>query len=278
MPTDFTSSHRNFEPCLPFEPEMVFVPAGEFRMGRNLEKDPLVKEPDVGDAVFEGAYAVGYSGPEHVIPQPDFYIAKTPVTHAQYAAFLQDTDFARPKRWRSNMPPKGKEDLPIVYVSWHDAVAYCRWLVECTGKPYRLPTEPEWEKAARGTDGRIYPWGDGWDSERCNTAEAQVNKITPVGAFPQGASPYGVLDMAGNVWEWTSSLWGKDWYRPTYTYPYDATDGRESPGADDRVCRVLRGGSFAYTGGFARCAYRYKNFPQSVSDGIGFRVAFGNPF
>jgi iron(II)-dependent oxidoreductase len=133
----------------------------------------------------------------------------------------------------------------------------------------------EWEKGARGSDGRLYPWGDKWDPTRCNTAEGEIDKFTPVDTYPEGASPYGLLDMAGNVWEWTLSLWGTDWYEPSFKYPYDAEDGREEHEAGDDVCRVLRGGSYAYGKALACSAYRYKNFPQNHSDGIGFRVAMG---
>jgi iron(II)-dependent oxidoreductase len=121
---------------------------------------------------------------------------------------------------------------------------------------------------------RRYPWGNRWGKKHCNSLEGEVGKVTPVGAYPSGASPYGLLDMAGNVWEWTLSLWGEEWYQPAFGYPYDAGDGREDLEAEDRVARVLRGGSFAYDARFARCAYRYKGFPQNYSDGIGFRVAY----
>lgn len=273
MHSHVTFSHKP-EDRMPFEPELVFIPAGEFLMG---EDEGFSKNATEGAPIFDDAFGGRVEGIRHPVHLSDFFIAKTPVTNAQYAAFLQDTAYRRPKRWRSDKSPRGKEGFPVVYVSWHDAVAYCCWLAETTQKPFRLPTEAEWEKAARGTDGQAYPWGDGWEDGRCNTAEAELNSITAVDAHVQGASPYGLLDVAGNVWEWTASLWGKDWYKADFGYPYDALDGRENPGADDSVCRVLRGGSFAYAGAFSRCAYRYKNLPQSFSDGIGFRVALTLP-
>lgn len=256
------------QPRLPFEPEMILIPAGEFLMGSDPKKVPSFEDP-----ITARAYAGGWETPQHTFTLPDYHLARTPVTNAQYAAFLQETDHPRPKLWRSRKSPRGKEDFPIVYVSWHDAVAYCRWLAEATGKPYRLPSEAEWEKGARGTDGRLYPWGDGWNPARCNTLEGEQDGITPVEAYPQGAGPYGLVDMAGNVWEWTISLWGEDWYAPEFAYPYDPHDGREDLEAEDQVCRVQRGGSYAYDKAFARCAYRYKNLPQNHSDGTGFRVA-----
>lgn len=119
-------------------------------------------------------------------------------------------------------------DHPVIYVTQHDATVYCRWLSEITGKSYRLPSEAEWEKAARGTDGRIYPWGDQWEAGRCNAQPSGKRDTTPVGAYPQGKSPYGLLDTAGNVWEWTRSLCKR--------YPYDPADGREALDAKGGLC------------------------------------------
>jgi formylglycine-generating enzyme required for sulfatase activity len=177
----------------PFEPEMILIPAGEFLMG----SDPSVDK----DAWYS-------EQPQHTLYLPDYYLAETPVTNAQYAAFVQATDHTPPEHWVGGEPPEGKKDHPVVNVSWHDAMAYCRWLAGVTGKPYCLPSEAQWEKGARGSDGRIYPWGNQWDAERCNSWEGGKRDSTSVWAYPQGASPYGLLDMAGNVFEWTRSLWG----------------------------------------------------------------------
>jgi formylglycine-generating enzyme required for sulfatase activity len=108
--------------------------------------------------------------------------------------------------WAEGKLPPGKSDHPVNDVAWDEAMAYCRWLSDVTGRAYSLPSEAEWEKGARGTDGRIYPWGKQWDATRCNADKGDQDDTTPVDAYPQGASPYGVLDMAGNVWEWTRSL------------------------------------------------------------------------
>ena len=151
----------------------------------------------------------------------------------------------------------------MVLVSWHDAVAYCNWLAEVTGTSYRLSSEAEWEKGARGSDGRIYPWGNRWDAKRCNTSEGGKGGTTPVGAYPQGASPDGLLDIAGNVWEWTWSVYKG--------YPYVSGDGREELEGGGR--RVLRGGSWSLNQLHARCAYRDGFSPDFRLNYVGFRVA-----
>jgi iron(II)-dependent oxidoreductase len=127
-------------------------------------------------------------------------------------------------------------------------------------------------KAARGTDGRVYPWGDEWNETKCNALKTGLGRTCAVGLFPEGASPYGCFDMAGNVWEWTSSLWGKDWSAPEFKYPYNPRDGREKLEADDNVPRVLRGGAFNNFRNDARCACRYRRDPRSVWYDLGFRI------
>jgi formylglycine-generating enzyme required for sulfatase activity len=209
--------------------------------------------------------------PQHRVDLPAFAIAATPVTNALYAAFAAAAG-AR--------APRGEADQPVTDVSWHDAVALCAWLNEIENVELRienwhsqfsilnsqfsirLPTEAEWERAARGEDGRTFPWGEGFTSDLANTREGGRAARSPVGAYPRGASPYGALDMAGNVWEWTASL-----DRP---YPY-AADGRENPQTQGR--RILRGGCYANPHGFARCACRFRLAPDTRNDFIGFRLA-----
>jgi formylglycine-generating enzyme required for sulfatase activity len=231
----------------PFEPEMVLIPAGDFLMGSDPTKDKDAEEIEQ---------------PQHTLYLPDYHLAKTPLTNAQYAAFVQATGHEQPEHWKGGKPPSGKEDHPVVWVSWHDAVAYYRWLSEVTGRPYRLPSEAEWEKGARGTDGRLWPWGNEWDAKRCNTIESGKGDTTPVGAYPQGASPYGLLDMAGNVWEWTRSV--------VKSYPYDPDDGREDLEAEG--ARVLRGGSWSNIQFYARCVERDWYYPDDSLDTFGFRL------
>jgi formylglycine-generating enzyme required for sulfatase activity len=244
---------------VPAEPEMILIPAGEFLMGSRRRH----------------RFAQDNEQPQHTFYLPDYYIAKTVVTNAQYAAFVQETDERRPTHWGSERgrPPMGKETHPVVYVSWHEAVAYCRWLSEVTSKHYRLPSEAEWEKAARGTDGLIYPWGNRWNKQRCNSGADDFDDTLPVGSYPKGASPYGLLDMAGNVWGWTRSLWGEDPLQPEFKYPYDPGDGREDLEAGDEVHRMLRGGSFADVVGDVRCAVRRGHLPYRRFRIVGFRVA-----
>jgi len=158
---------------------MVWVPPGPFIMGGEYGFDVQVARIEKG-----------------------FFVARTPVTNAEYARFVAATGYEPPRHWKGKAPPDELRDHPVVYVSWHDAVAYAEWAGE------RLLTEQEWEKAARGMDGRIYPWGDEFDPTRCNTDESGIGTTTPVGRYSSnGDSPCGCADMAGNVWEWTASEW-----------------------------------------------------------------------
>ena len=273
MITDESASHPiGTSHILPghhaFEPEMMLIPAGEFLMGSDPEKDQHAKESEL---------------PQHRLYLPDYAIARTPVTNAQYAAFVKATRHAPPVHWRllllrRKTPPNRLNDHPVVNVTWHDARAYCRWLSEMTGTSYRLPSEAEWEKAARSIDGRIYPWGDVWDAQRCNISRGHKKAgTTPVDAHPLGASPYGLLDMIGNVWEWTRSLWGMSLLKPEFAYPYEPDDGRENTGANDTVRRVLRGVSFYNDPQGARSAFRYRYSPRNLFESVGFRVVI-SPF
>lgn len=190
--------------------------------------------------------------PAHVVDVPTFELAATPVTNAQYAAFVAAGGSGAPPHWPGERPPEEIAEHPVTWVDWDEADAFCRWAGG------RLPTEAEWEKAARGTDGRIYPWGDEADERRAVVGRGmKAGAPEPVGSHPDGASPYGLLDMAGNVWEWTAT-----WYGP---YPEPPVDGSE---------RVLRGGSYASTRlRWARCASRSRSHPSRLQGHIGFRVA-----
>ena len=240
------------------EPELILIPAGPFLMGSDKRRDPAASDREL---------------PQHEVYLDDFYIAKHPITDAQCRRFVEMTGRCSPRRDGYDVR---KAEHPVTHVAWDDARAYCRWLSGETGKSYRLPSEAEWEKAARGTNGRIYPWGDDSpDENRCNF-DMKVGGTTPIGRYsPRGDSPYGCTDMAGNVWEWTRSLWGKDWEIPDFRYPYGPKDGREDLDAGDDVLRVLRGGSFGFGEGGVLCACRFEDVPNSHSvnlTALGFRV------
>lgn len=242
------------------EPEWIDVPAGEFLMGSGLAYE---REQPVHRARLER-----------------FRIARVPLTNAQYRIFVDATGHRVPSHWEDGKPLRGFENHPVVEVNWYDALAYCDWLSAVTNRAIALPTEAQWEKAARGhLDGREYPWGDAWDSNFCNSAELALGSTTPVGIMPEGASPYGCLDMVGNISEWTVSLWGDDKARPDFHYPYNPTDGRENIAAGDKICRVIRGGSY-YGGRLAtRCAFREPGNPASTWHALGFRpilMVFGS--
>jgi len=243
-------------PSQPFEPELVLIPAGPFLMGSDPAKDPAAWDDEQ---------------PLHNLFLPDGYLSRTPVTNDQYRAFVRSTDRRPPGHWPSGRPRHGQH--PVVHVTWHDAVAYCRWLAGATGRPYRLPSEAEWEKGARGTAGRIYPWGDQWDAACCNARPGGEHRPTPVGAYAGGASPYGLLDMAGNVWEWTRSRWGEGWRKPDFRYLYQPSDGREDPSAGNHVLVVVRGGAFDNLPPLQRCAARGRMYPLLASKYVGFRVS-----
>ena len=230
----------------PFEPDVVRVPGGSFLMGSS-DEDQFPSDDEK---------------PQHEVNVPTFYIARFPVTIAQYRIFLEQTGHRRPPSWEIDEPPSTFDFHPIVDVSWFDALAFCRWLAELTGKPYSLPTESEWEKAARGTDGRLWPWGNTWHPSRCNSGHSGIEGTKRVDAYFDSASPYEVLDLVGNVWEWCQSA-----YKP---YPYQSSDGREALDSPGR--RVIRGGSFLSTEREARCASRGGFQPTARAQYLGFRV------
>ncbi|MBL8425742.1 MAG: SUMF1/EgtB/PvdO family nonheme iron enzyme [Candidatus Accumulibacter phosphatis] len=172
----------------------------------------------------------------------------------------------QPRWWHD--PAYNQPAQPVVGVCWHEARAYCAWLSAQTGQDYRVPSEVEWEVAARGRARRRYPWGESFDPRRCNSFESHVHGTTPVGVFPDGDTPQGIADMSGNVWEWTGSL-----YQP---YPYGADDGRENSEEGD-VRRVVRGGSWRYFREYARCACRNGSHPGDRDNDVGFRVLCVSP-
>jgi len=278
---------------LPDEPLLGFVevPAGPFLMGTREEGIQAL-------AGRLGGKREWYEDemPQHEVLLPAYYVARYPVTVAQFRVFVQASGY-RPGDGDSL---RGRPNHPVVWVTWYDAVEYGRWLTgrlrawEGTPEPLaallrvgagggppwqaRLPTEAEWEKAARGADGRLFPWGNDPDPDRANYSDTGIGGTSAVGCFPGGASPYGGLDMSGNVWEWTHSLWGTDFMSPDFKYPYDPKDGREDLKA--KGPRVLRGGSFYDYGRGVRCAYRHGFNPglRGRGDLNGFRLVVAPGF
>jgi formylglycine-generating enzyme required for sulfatase activity len=226
-------------PPRPYVPQMIKIPAGEFWMGSDPNRD---KHARATESLQRRKLL-------------DYYLSKTPITNEHYAIFVRATGYNPPSSWINGQPPPGKEDHPVVNVNWHDARAYCEWLARKTDQTYQLPSEEEWEKGARGSDGRIYPWGDVWEARRCHGRSTSGGDTAPVTSYPDGASPYGLLGMSGNVWEWTSSI-----FRP------DLHDGQKNPP------RVIRGGSYISIEKELRCAWRNSHPSDKGSPIIGFRV------
>ena len=252
-------------------PVMVLVPAGTFTLGSSEKEITKIAQLIEHEKTGFDADKLFREIEEHEIYLEEYAIGEGPVSNFEYALFLIATNYTPPKNWGASWPVYSLQNHPIVNVSWMDAVAYCNWLSEISGKKYRLPTEPEWEKAARGTDKRKYPWGDKWDAGACNNRLLKLMSTTAIGQFsPTGDSPYGCRDMVGNVWEWTGSRYGGTEKIGFFKYPYIANDGREDLTIQDS--RVSRGGSFHNGPLVARCSYRGGRSSMShVSDHKGFR-------
>ena len=216
---------------------MAFIPAGWFTMGEN-----------------DGRTS---NQPQHLVYLDDYCIDLLEVTRQAFINFLDESGY-QVSGWLSPgtvLHP----DLPATGVLWEDAHAYCQWV------GLRLPTEAEWEKAARGTDGRRYPWGNDWDAHKANTEESGLNRPAPVGSYPDGASPYGLLDMSGNVAEWVSDYFDFDYY---------ATSPDHNPTGPDQVRdHGLRGGSYAATSDQATTFFRDSSHSARPNFRTGFRCA-----
>jgi formylglycine-generating enzyme required for sulfatase activity len=233
----------------PIRLDLVRVPAGEFQMGSVMARDKHTRDSEL---------------PPHPVHVAEFHLGKYPVTNVQYRAFVRATGHHAPDHWKEGSIPSGKSNHPVLWVTWHDAVAFCDWLSRETKQLFRLPTEAEWEKAARGTDGRIFPWGDAPPDKNLCNFNRNVGDTTAIGRYsPQGESPYGCAGMAGNAWEWCQSLYK--------TYPYTKGDGREALQEEGR--RVARGGGWWSSLEYVRCAARYSHDPVNWYEDGGFRIA-----
>lgn len=217
---------------------MIYIPAGEFTVG-SPDRD--------GEDDEHPAHRVFISG---------YWLGKTEVTFAQFDAFCQDTGLPKPadEGW-------GRGERPVIFVSWQEANAFCAWLKKKTGLPFRLPTEAEWEKAARD----LYPWGNAEPASTLANFNQEMMKTDIVGSYPEGASPYGLQDMAGNVWEWLS-----DWYGAEY---YENSEAADPTGPEGGEERILRGGSWFESAEWIRSAKRGQENPASRKNIIGFRLA-----
>ena len=220
---------------------MVEIPAGEFPMGSPDEQG----QPD--------------ERPQHRVYTSAFLIDKTEVTWRQLRKFTDASGSQLPREpvWGS------RDDYPAAFVLWGEAEAYCEWAGG------RLPTEAEWEKAARGEDGNVYPWGNQWDSRRCNSISGGLHQPESVGSYPGCVSPYGVLDMSGSMWEWCADRYGESYYAEGVSQdPKGPSSGR---------LRVKRGGAWMSQPSWVRTAYRAKGSPTSRNADHGFRCAQDAP-
>lgn len=262
--------------------EMVWVPAGEFLMGGTKEQVAAAVASWTQEARDAMQWVVEAETPQRRVYLDGYWIYRYPVTVAQYRKFCEATGRGMP----AIMVWVWKDDHPMVRINWQDASDYAEWA------GVSLPTEAQWEKAARGTDGRIFPWGNEWDATRsANGVERYLTATEPVGSHPTGGSPYGAMDMSGNVWEWCS-----DWYDPQY---YRNAPSRNPTGPSRPVqydpgflrrhgTRVLRGGSWGHGSGSGsdphiprsiyhfQCSARYSGLPDHRSYTYGFRCV-GTP-
>lgn len=220
---------------------MVHIPSGPFVMGGRDEDSPRGERP------------------AHTVFLSDYYMALYPTTNQEYREFTQCTGHRIPIHWQRGTFPAGLGNHPVVNVSWQDAAAFASW------RGARLPTEAEWEKAARSTTDEPYPWGSRFqDGERCN-GNGAVGTTTPVNEYPEGRSPYGVWDMAGNAYEWCQDYYDEEYYKNS-----PATNPKGPDGGQERV---VRGGSFLETRAVLRCTHRHGVGEVTTRDTIGFRIA-----
>jgi formylglycine-generating enzyme required for sulfatase activity len=239
----------------------VYVPTGEFEMGS--------AGGDTGEM------------PVHTVVVDGFWLDRTEVSNSQYMQCVaeetctppaDDTSYTRKRYYGNN----DYNDYPVVWVNWHQAQAYCEWVGA------RLPTEAEWEYAARGPEGRSFPWGEEIDGTRLNfcdlncernwankSVDDQHDDTAPVGSYPEGASWIGALDMAGNVWEWVA-----DWYAIDY---YSVSPTQNPQGPDSGAAKVLRGGAWNYPEKYAHSASRIATYDGHMFGNVGFRCAAGIP-
>ena len=253
------------------DPMLVRVPGGAFTMGTDSEAvDRILEQCGLDDGAEDALRqaerdALLMETPARAVELPPFAIGRFPVTNLEFHAFVLSGGAPPREYWEETTAAPWIQNQPVHGVAWDEAVAYCDWLADETGRPFRLPTEEEWEKAARGADGRAFPWGDAFSYNCANVWEGGVGAPTAVGVYPEGVSPYGALDVAGNVAEWTASFIG--------TYPGSAgSDAIARAVAEHGRYRVVRGGGWRDAGQYGRCARR-RSPVGSDAPVIGFRLA-----
>jgi formylglycine-generating enzyme required for sulfatase activity len=240
-----------------FEPKTIYITEGPFWMGSS----PGEGIPD-------------HETPRHEVKLPAYRIGKYPVTNAQFEKFISETGrLAAPSMgWEGQKVPTGLVDHPVSGVTWYEALAYCQWLSEESGRKYTLPNEAQWEKACRGGKNTIYPWGDEFDPARSNYGQPD---IAPVDKYPP-QNEFGCFDFVGNVRQWTCTLWGEKRMipEPQFTYPWKE-DGRNNLDAPSIIRRVLRGGMVSNSLKGLVCSARSSNAPDNPGapgKRMGFRV------
>ena len=240
------------------EPKTIRIAEGSFWMGSS----PGSGIPD-------------YETPLHEVFLPDFRIGKYPVMNKEFEIYIREKGISVPEQmgWMGQKIKEGKKDHPVIGVTWIEALAYCRWLSEKTGREYSLPNEAQWEKACRGGNHTIYPWGDEFDPQRCNHG---MTEVAGVKTYLE-QSDYGCHDFVGNVRQWTGTLWGNNENAPDsqYAYPW-SDDDRNNPNESKLIWRVVRGSSFKDEPGLLRCSARFGDFPESrgyPGCRYGFRIA-----
>jgi len=241
--------------------DWVDIPAGTFWMGTELAEDKVAADPEWR------AWTIKTECPQHAVYLPTYKISRYPITNQQWSVFLNASNYHwadREKLWSTGLPA-AKAQHPVVWVTWYDALAFCEWA------KVRLPSDAEWEKAARGTDKRLYPWGNQLPTPELANYDNTVRDTTAVMYYPKGQSPYGVYDMAGNTWEWISTLWGTDKDNPEFVHPYRPDDGREDLHNTDML-RMVRAGGWKYSPDLIRVAYRDWNLPTVRGSALSFRV------
>ena len=232
--------------------DFVYVPAGQFWMGG--------EEDDLNVYISES--------PKHKVSLDAYWIGKYPVTNQEYGFFVKEAGYKTPDHWKNGQIPSNLENHPVVYVSWHDADAFIRWMSQKSNKSFSLPTEAQWEKAARGTDGRIYPWGNESPNINFLNYSKEGRDTNAVDSFPKGASPYGVMGMAGNVLEWVGDWFLEDFYKISpFINPKGPTSGLE---------RVLRGGSWYLDERDIRSDRRRREVPEFKFYNHGFRCTLSD--